>query len=62
MLYQAAVILTYPGTLEKALTPCAPRGPGPAGAGPALGAPGVFGGDKRGGDTSGTWWQLKLSG
>lgn len=33
MLYQAAVILTYPAMLERALTPCALRGP--AGTGPS---------------------------
>lgn len=60
MLYQAAVILTYPAMLERALTPCALRGP--AGTGPS----GV-GGHRRGGgtaqpDTSFAWWQLALSG
>lgn len=76
MLYQAAVILTYPVMLERALTPCAlggPARPRPCRYWAWSGGTGVFGGDKqRGGtaeataaaqpDTSLTWWQLNLSG
>lgn len=74
MLYQAAVILTYPVMLEKVLTPSALRGPALALQVPGLarGAPGR-GTHRRGGgiaeaiaaprlDTSFTWWQLDLSG
>lgn len=76
MLYQAAVILTYPVMLERALTPSALRGPAwprPCRCWTWTGGMGGGGGDKRGGgtaeataaaqpDTSLTWWQLKLSG
>ena len=71
MLYQAAVILTYPVRLERALTPCGlraltrrrPRWPRRY---QSWGAGGDFGGPRRGGgtrpDASAAWRRWNLSG